>query len=328
MAIKVGIPRALLYYQYFPMWKTFFDNLGAEVVVSSPTTKATLTNGVSRMVSETCLPVKVFCGHAAALSRDCDYLFIPSIRSVEPRIFNCSKFLALPDMIKATVPQAPPILDPTVDVNQGSRGLWMAIYGLARHFTWNPWKARRATQRAMEEHRRYRRLMWQKQMGPPQALAELYGGAVGDSKQAAPTRRRLKVALVGHPYLIYDDFVNHRLVHRMEALGAEVCTPEMVSPKDLQAAVLKVEDKAYWTFESEVVGGAGYYLTRDIDGVIGLASFGCGPDSLMTGVVEHYGRSHQTRPFMSLTIDEHSAEAGLLTRLEAFVDMLSRGKRQ
>ncbi|MBI4287820.1 MAG: hypothetical protein HY671_05260 [Chloroflexi bacterium] len=327
MSVRVGIPRALLYYQYFPMWKTFFETLGAETVVSHTTTKAVLADGASRMVAETCLPVKVFCGHAAALAKDCDYLFIPSIRSMQPRVFNCSKFLALPDMIKATVPEAPPILDTEVDVNQGQRGLCLSVYSLARHFTWNPLRARKATERALEAHRKYRRMMWQKKLGPPQAIAEMDNTAATEARHAA-SGLRLKVALVGHPYLIYDDFVNHRLAHRLEALGAEVYTPEMASPRELDAAVSKVEERAYWTYESEVVGAAGYYMEKDVDGIIGLASFGCGPDSLMTDVVEHYGRQRRAKPFMCLTIDEHSGEAGLLTRLEAFLDMLARGKRR
>ena len=65
--IKVGIPKALLYYQYHPMWETFFEELGAEVVVSSPTTQTMLSEGSSRVVAETCLPVKIFLGHALSL---------------------------------------------------------------------------------------------------------------------------------------------------------------------------------------------------------------------------------------------------------------------
>ncbi|MBU2609087.1 MAG: hypothetical protein KKF26_07200, partial [Chloroflexi bacterium] len=42
--IRVGIPRALLYYQYYPAWKTFFEELGAEVVVSAPTSQAAVTS--------------------------------------------------------------------------------------------------------------------------------------------------------------------------------------------------------------------------------------------------------------------------------------------
>ena len=61
--IKVGIPRALLYYQYYPMWKSFFEKLGAEIVVSPLTNKAILNFGVSRAVADTCLPVKILLGH-------------------------------------------------------------------------------------------------------------------------------------------------------------------------------------------------------------------------------------------------------------------------
>lgn len=60
---KIGIPRALLYYQYYPMWKTFFENLGAEIVVSPRTTQDMVASGCSRLVADICLPVKVFCGH-------------------------------------------------------------------------------------------------------------------------------------------------------------------------------------------------------------------------------------------------------------------------
>src|SRR3989337_1194860 len=101
---RVGIPRALLYYQYYPMWKTFFEGLDVEVVVSPPTTKTVVASGASRVVAETCLPVKVYCGHAIALADKCDLMFIPSIRSLEKRVYNCSKFLGLPDVVRAVVP--------------------------------------------------------------------------------------------------------------------------------------------------------------------------------------------------------------------------------
>jgi len=117
----IGIPRALLYYQYYPMWKTFFEELGAEVVVSPPTTQAMLSSGSSRVVADTCLPVKIFLGHVISLAERCDYIFIPAIRSVKRKAYNCSKFLGLPDMTKAVIPESPPILDIEIDVNNGSK---------------------------------------------------------------------------------------------------------------------------------------------------------------------------------------------------------------
>src|SRR3990170_8147992 len=117
--IKIGIPRALLYYQYYPMWQTFFEELGAEVVVSPPTTQAMLAQGAARVVADTCLPVKVFLGHVLSLVDKCDWIFVPAIRSVEDKVYNCSKFLGLPDMTKAVIPESPPILEIDVDINKG-----------------------------------------------------------------------------------------------------------------------------------------------------------------------------------------------------------------
>ena len=79
--IKIGIPRALLYYQYFPMWKTFFETLGAEVIVSSPTTQTMLSEGSARVITDTCLPVKVFLGHVISLIGNCDYIFYDTPRN-------------------------------------------------------------------------------------------------------------------------------------------------------------------------------------------------------------------------------------------------------
>ena len=88
MKIKVGIPRALAYYQFFPMWRTFFEELGAEVVTTSKTTHKMLADGSKRVVADTCLPVKVYMGHVLELADKCDYIFIPVIRSLGVKEYN------------------------------------------------------------------------------------------------------------------------------------------------------------------------------------------------------------------------------------------------
>ena len=56
----IGIPKAMLYYTYFPFWYGFFVDLGIDVILSDNTTKKTISDGASLVVTETCLPVKVF----------------------------------------------------------------------------------------------------------------------------------------------------------------------------------------------------------------------------------------------------------------------------
>ena len=76
-----------------------------------------------------------------------------------------------------------------------------------------------------------------------------------------------------------------------------------------------------------MTGCAGHYLKDNkIDGVITLTAFGCGPDSLMVERITRKSKQFN-KPLLNLTIDEHTGEAGFITRLEAFVDMLYRKKR-
>ncbi len=326
----VGIPRALIYYQYYPMWKTFFEGLGAEVVTSEPTIRGMVISGSARMVADTCLPVKVFCGHALALVGKCDFIFIPSIRSLEKDVYNCSKFLGLPDMIKAVAPECPPIIEPDIDLSKGQRDFYLALYSLSSAITRNPIKVKQAAEAAWEVHKSYRGLMQDK--GLPQAIATFHNGS---SEAATPQLADpvATIAVIGHPYVIYDDYINHRLLYRLTSMGVKVMTAEMASEEELGKGVERLAGRPYWTYEDEIVGAGGHYLTsealpadRRVDGVISVTAFGCGPDSVMIDVVQRYAKGRRHTPYMALTIDEHTGEAGLVTRLEAFVDMLLRRK--
>lgn len=326
--IRIGIPRALLYYQYYPMWKTFFEELGAEVVVSPPTTQLMLSEGSSRLVAETCLPVKVFVGHVLSLVGKCDYIFIPAVRSIKNKVYNCSKFLGLPDMSRAVVPESPPILDIEIDANRGKRNLRQAIYQLGRHLTRDAAKVKWAAASAWQAHLDYLKLMTGYRLTPPQAIERISGTLEAEPEADSSRMSPAGIAVIGHPYLLYDEIINHRLIHRLEQAGNKVLTPEMLTPEELGAATARLVGRAYWTYEEEVVGAGEHYLKSGTGGVIGIMAFGCGPDSLMMDMVQRQAARLGTTPFMILTVEEHTAEAGIVTRLEAFLDMIQRRKRK
>ncbi|MFC1898871.1 acyl-CoA dehydratase activase-related protein [Chloroflexota bacterium] len=325
--IRIGIPRALLYYQYYPMWKTFFEELGAEVITSSPTTQAMLSAGSSRVVAETCLPTKIYLGHVLSLMEKCDYLFIPAIYSVKKKSYNCAKLLGLPDMTRAVISEAPPVLDIDIDVNKGKFRLYSAIYKLGSYLVRNPLRVRRAAKTAWQAHVDFRKLTCECNLTLPQAIKKTMGDAFAEGQSECPRtgKERATIAIIGHPYLIYDDHINYRLVHRLEQANNKVVTAEMLTADELTSATSKLVGNAQWACEEEVVGAGGYYLGSGCDGVIGVTAFGCGPDSLMMDVVQRYTWSMSV-PFMRLTLDEHTAEAGIVTRIEAFLDMIYHKK--
>ncbi|MFN2341318.1 MAG: acyl-CoA dehydratase activase-related protein, partial [Halanaerobium sp.] len=94
---KIGIPRALLYYYYFPFWLKLFSELDIEPVISDNTSRDLLDQGVKKSLSEICVPIKVMVGHLLNLDqKDVDYIFLPRFRSIRKDIVLCPKFLGLP----------------------------------------------------------------------------------------------------------------------------------------------------------------------------------------------------------------------------------------
>ncbi len=324
--IKVGIPRALLYYQYYPMWYTFFKALGAEVTVSPVTSQIMLREGAVRVVAETCLPVKAFIGHVLSLVSKCDLIFIPTVRSVRKNVYSCSKFLGLSEMTRAVVPEAPPILDIIVDVNKGRFRLCQSIYRLGKNFTANPHKIRQASLNAWRTHLNYRNMISTHGLTQPQAIARVLGTLTPESRIESPKAKET-IAVIGHPYLLHDDFLSHRLMTRLERANLKLLIPEMVADTTLESTVMKVMGRIQWTCESEVVGAGEHYLRSNVGGVINVTAFGCGPDSLMVDVIRRQAARLRSIPFMNITIDEHTSEVGIITRLEAFLDMIYRKQR-
>ncbi len=305
------------------MWKVFFEQLGAETVISPQTSKDMLTFGCSKVVGDICLPVKVFCGHVHSLVNDCDYVFIPSLHSVQTKVYNCPKFIGLPDLVRATVSGCPPILDPDIDVNKGKRSLYATIYKLGRPFSRNPLNIRSTYEKALKEHRAYQEQMQCQGLTPPQVI----GGMLGQLEEKVNSFvSTITIALVGHPYLVYDQYVNHELAHRLQKMGAKVVFSEMVAKDELQASISELVEKQYWGYEEEIIGAGGYYLRDNVDGLISLAAFGCGPDSMMVELLQRRARN-LNKPLLNIVLDEHTAEGGLVTRLEAFVDMVQRQKK-
>ena len=92
MPVRIGIPRGLLYYYYYPLWEKFFTLLDAQVVVSDKTNSKIVAEGAKNCVEDSCLPVKVYHGHVLNLKNKVDYILIPKVMSIQRKEFICPKF--------------------------------------------------------------------------------------------------------------------------------------------------------------------------------------------------------------------------------------------
>ena len=313
IVVRIGIPRALLYYHYFPLWEAFWRYLGLEVVVSAPTDKRALDLGVTAAVPEACLPVKVCYGHVLTLADKVDYLFVPRLISSQKGTYICPKFMGLPDMLKHCGYPLPPIIAPTLNSRQ-RKGAWERSHletaqelGFSRPLTRSAW------QQAQRDLASYHK--------------ELQGGRtpvdVLYQRQPPKTTPDHTLLLLGHPYNIFDEFVSMNLISRLYRRGYRVITPEMLPPRLVEKEAARLPKHLFWSLGRLLVGTASHYMhERSVAGIVHVVSFGCGPDSLVGELLERRAKKLTQIPFLLLILDEHTGEGGLITRLEAFLDMI------
>lgn len=288
------------------------------MVVSEPTNKRILELGVQYAVGEACLPVKIFYGHVAELRGKVDYIFVPRLVSVEPKAYICPKLMGLPDMLKVNIPDLPPIISVTSNHNQGAAFLKAAVQEAGRILTRNRRRIEEAWMKAYQDYRAFRELV-KEGLLPERAVDRLEGKG-----GATEGGGRLKVAIIGHAYNIYDHFASMNLIGKIERLGGRVVTADMLPREIVETEAARLPKKLFWTLGRRILGAAFYFLRQDdIKGIIQVTSFGCGPDSLVGDLVERYVFRARGCPLLSLTLDEHTGQAGIDTRLEAFMDMVT-----
>ncbi|MFZ5644114.1 MAG: acyl-CoA dehydratase activase-related protein [Bacillota bacterium] len=316
MTAKIGIPRSLLFYNYYPLWKTFFEEIGAEVIASGPTTKTILQDGLKLSVDEACLPVKVAFGHVEHLRNRVDYIFIPRLVSISPREYICPKFLGFPDMVRQCIPGLPGIIDTNINVYRRERDLYKQFREIGKNVCNNPVKITIAYLKAKKAMHEFKERVEAGTL-PDQAF-------INSRQSAGPEKRTdITIALIGHPYNIYDSFINIQLVKRLEEAGARVLTADTVPEDIVNKYAATLSKKLFWTLGRRMIGAAYHFIENpEIKGIIHVASFACGPDSMTGELIERKIRRTGSKPFLNLTLDEHTGEAGIVTRIEAFLDMV------
>ena len=324
--MKVGIPRALSYYDFFPFWYGFFSDLGIEIILSDVTTKQTMTTGSSLVVPETCLPVKVYVGHILnLLDKGIDKIFVPSIQSIAPKIYNCSKIRGLPDLIRNVVKRPFTMIEATLDKSEKNQGLYECLKEIAAYYHISDFeRIKKASKNAWKVYNNFQVM---RKSGISYKKALKY--AIDDKVVIASETKSypINVAVIAHGYNLYDERVAMKIFDKLEALDVKVFSAQNLTPEQMKEGLNAIKSRLYWANEYEITGAAAHYIRdRKIDGIITINAFGCGPDSLMIERIQRFARK-TSKPMLVLSIDEQTGEAGFVTRIEAFIDMLYRKKR-
>lgn len=309
--IRIGIPRALYFYEHFPLWSTIFEELGFELVLSSRTNQNVIAEAIESVKAETCFPVKVIHGHVRdLLKKDVDYLFLPSTITVNPKdtdfrmSYACPYIQAIPYIIRSAIDiSGVGVLEPAVFFQRGDdfvtkelSGMFKKEFGIAHGKVKKAVKKGRAAQDAF-----YSKI----QKRGKEVMEEF-------------SRRPERVALIlSRPYNGCDSGVNLDLPRKLRDMGKVAIPIDFVelSEKD----VIDKNQDMYWRSGQRLIAAAEFVKNTDGLDAIFISNFKCGPDSF---IEYHIKESLAGKPILSLEVDEHSADAGAITRLEAFFDSL------
>lgn len=354
---RVGFPRALLYFYFQAMWESFFEALGAEIVLSSPSTKITKENGVQETLDDECYSTKLYHGHVLDLmEKNLDYIFAPRFASRRKREVGCPKFVALADILQHTKENIPPVIGPYYSTSREKHGFWRLvkiIFEIGFKFTKNPFRIIYAALKARNDHERAMR----ERTISEETLKKWENSEIllNDPPKTENGEDPLKVALVGHCYVLNDEFASLGVRKKLQELGVDIITseqmprnllkrqllrlsmhnygldfpePEKLSKMEIEEQLVGRNDYLYFEFEHEIVGSAMHYLENNtIDGILMLVNFICGPISVSMEYAKQFAKKIKAEtPMAILTLDAHTGEAGFQTRLEAFCDILRMKK--
>ncbi len=315
---QIGIPRFLHMHEFAPFWKSFLTELEFSVCFSDQTNKKIIRNGVENIIVETCFPVKLAHGHVLNLiEKGVKRIFIPSIINLKKpaedssNAFACPYAQSLPYSMKASInfkEMGVRVHTPVVHFGEDDKAV---MDNLVKHF-----KRYKISKSRVENAFRV----------ATKAQEEFYRKCVetGSSFLSSLNTDDKIMVIIGRPYNSADAGANLNIHKKLINLGVYPIPMDMLPLNEVTVETDDL-DHMYWGYGQKILKAARFIKSHKNMYGIYLTSFGCGPDSF---IVHFFKKIMGAKPYLQLEIDEHSADAGMITRLEAFIDSIKNAKSE
>ena len=310
---RIGINRSFLTNTYYPLYSTFFAELGFEPVLPDTYSQ----KGIDKRNAAFCYPGELSHGFfydLLQMESPPDYIFLPHFKAVDvpdnhPRSVVCPLLQGEPyylqtafrEEIDALKAKGTKILTPLLDLTKGVTGARASLIDTAKQMNIGRKEAIVAFEKAAKQQMACR--MEMKSLGE-NALREL---------DAHPDR--IAVVLLARSYNGFVEEAHMGIPHKLASRGVMVIPYDFLPLNDEP-----VKPHMYWGMGRMILKAA--EMVKNHPQLFGtyITNFSCGPDSFILGYFrELMGR----KPSLTLELDSHSADAGLETRVEAFLDIVT-----
>lgn len=314
-SVTVELPFALTTYSYYPLFKRFFTELGVNLKLTPKTNSEIADIGISVSPGDFCFPVKLAFGHLAKTLEKAgeNYVFLPHMISNQ-KIPTTTNSLFCPwvegftsvatSTMRMNKADCSKILAPVIDLRLKPAKLAKELnnvlgepLGVTKAQITKAWRAGLKAQDDFTQscEREGKRI-----------LDEL---SKDDAKPA--------IVLIGRPYNTFDAGANVNLPRKIAEMGFQVIPIDFI-PFDPDEVGDEYEN-VYWHYGQRIIHALRLVKKHPKLFAVYLTNFNCGPDSFLLSYSEQIMGG---KPFLALSLDEHGADAGYITRLDAFLDVV------
>ena len=304
---KVGLPLALNFYELIPFWKTLFNKLGFETIISDESSRDIYYLGQHTIPSDTvCYPAKLTHGHIESLlNKNVDFIFYPCMsynidEGESDNHFNCPVVAYYPELLIANNPRlnSNNFIYPYMDLNR-EKNVTSVMYEILKKYGIKKPQVKQAVKKSYEKLADYRN--------------EIFNRGNQIISKARENGQKI-IVLSGRPYHI-DKEINHGIQKLITSLGMAVVSEDAVFQYGHypNPGVLN-----QWSYHARLYRAAQYVTTQPDMQLVQLVSFGCGIDAITTDEVREILES-KGKLYTQLKIDEINNLGAAKIRLRSLV---------
>lgn len=310
---KIGMPRLFSqYYEFFPLWKAFFEEFGFEVVTSSRTNKEIVIKGLNNVVAETCFPAEITYGHLKdLLEKGIDYIFFPCLiegpqtKWKERKSYLCTLSQNMPFAAICTSPELSEIVEhmlrTAIHMHKERFNLEEEMIKVAKKLGKTKKEAKAALRVGLEALSQFKKKIRER----------------GQEIFSNLDKYRFPIVVVGRSYTLGDPGINVDLPKMILKAGGFPIPLDYLPLDDVD--ISDVQNLANWRYYHQVMRAGEIIRTNPKLNSIFFSVFSCGPDSFLE---EFYREALGGKSFLGIEVGKTTAPAHIQTRVEALMDTI------
>lgn len=307
---SIGISKSLLSNTYFPLFYNFFNSLGLNIIIGDINSP----KGVEKKSAPFCFPVEIAHGFFQDLiDKNPDYFFLPHIQESfkgEDSFYNRTCVLVQSEAyyLRASFKKElenKKILSPVFNFSSDISSIELEFQKLSISLGFDKTKSQKAFARAISSFYDINSKI--KKLGND-ALANIQSSKYG-----------IVIVLLGRSYNAMADEANMGIPQKISSRGITI-----IPFDSLDFSKYHSYENMYWDSGKLILQATRLIKESPVLFPIYITNFSCGPDSI---ILHYFHKIMENKPHLVLELDSHSADAGINTRIEAFIDIILRYKQ-